>query len=134
MEQKMFSPEELVLVDTHALINHERWEPGVYVEALPNGMHLVEVMKNGRKATLAYPDFCVRHASEAYDLEVRFEVYVDSFNGSDVVTYEGVDGEKKAIKGAEDWTNQANAPKYDVVIDRVVIGGVHPFKKIPPKK
>lgn len=132
-EQKKFAPEELVLVDTHEMSDHERWEPGVFVEKLPDGRNLVELMDGERKVTLAYPDKCVRHAKDAYSLKVKYEVYVDSFRGSDVLTYDGY-SKDKALKSAEDWALKLGGlSDDDVAVDHVVVGGYR-LAHYAPKK
>lgn len=120
-EERKFEPEELILVDTHELGGCERWEPAIYIEQLfGEQRHLVEVMENGRKVTHAYHIGRLRHAKEAYELEVKYEVYADNWRGSDVLSYDGVNGEAGALENAKSWSLETD---NDVIVDRVVFGG-----------
>lgn len=119
-EERKFEPEELILVDTHELVGYERWEPAIYLGQLDEQRHLVEISVNGKRETRAYKTMCLRHSDEAYELEVKYEVYADNRKGSDVLSYDGVKGEAGALENAKSWSLETD---NDVIVDRVVFGG-----------
>ena len=128
MTKKTFSKDELILVDIAEKADQEKWVPGIYGCELPNGNHIVDVTIDGERVERAYPTKCIKHSDEAYMLSVKFEVYVDSYRMSDVETFEGIGAEDKARQAAEEWAGQEFCPPSDdIVIDRVVVGGIHRF-------
>lgn len=125
MSERKFVPEELILVDNHELVDHERWVPGIYLERLDEQRHLVEIMVNGKREVRGYKTMCLRHADEAYDLDVKYEVYADCWRGSDLLSYDGVDAEPKALAEAKKWSTES---ENEIVVDRIVVSGSHPYR------
>ena len=124
MEQRSFTPEKLILVNVNELVDHEKWVPGIYAMQLDAQRHFIEIMENGERVTRICNTIDIKHADEAIDFKIRYEVYAEYY-GSNCEYHEGVNAKEAAYKDAQEWSSQENCKRVQIIVDRVLIGGTH---------